>query len=416
MTLNVGVLAGHTPIRTYVMGEDAVRRAASAKEIGAMSRIVGEAMEAGALGFATSGAATHNGYDGNPVPSRLAEFEEVDALVGAMQASGRGALQATVGRKMFHAEFERLARKHGVPVTWTALLSGMAGPGSHKKHIEQTHRYFEQEGLNIVPQVACRPINFDFDFNEPFPFEMRPVFKPTMTMDRKAKRAIYADPAFRAAFKEDVKPGEPHPLSGWAERAVISVAPGHADWEERSLAEIAAAEGRTPVDLALDLSVDSDFQARFRFGVLNTDESEVAELLVDPYVIVALSDAGAHASQLCDACYSTHLLGYWVRQRKLFTLEQAIHMLTERAAKVFGITDRGRLATGLPADVVVFDPATIGAGKIQRVWDLPSGADRLVAPASGIDAVVVNGVPVRRHGKDAAVGTLPGKLLRGGHG
>src|SRR5919109_1039833 len=94
-------------------------------------------------------AATHNGYDGNPVPSRMAEFDEVDALVGAMKQSGRGALQATVGRKMFHAEFERLARKHGVPVTWTALLSGMAGPGSHKKHIEQTHRYFEKDGLSI---------------------------------------------------------------------------------------------------------------------------------------------------------------------------------------------------------------------------------------------------------------------------
>lgn len=414
MAINVSVLAGHTPIRTYVMGEDAVKRAASEDEIGAMSRIVSEAMEAGALGFATSGAATHNGYDGNPVPSRMAEFEEVDALVGAMKASGRGAMQATVGRKMFHAEFERIARKHGVPVTWTALLSGMAGPGSHRKHIEATHRYFEKEGLNIIPQVACRPINFDFDFAEPFPFEMRPVFKPTMTMDRKAKRAIYSDPSFRAAFKEDVKAGQLNALAGWAERAAISVAPGHAAWEERSLAEVAAEQGKAPIDLALDLSVDSDFKARFRFGVLNTDESEVAELLADPYVIVALSDAGAHASQLCDAGYSTHLLGYWVRQRKLMSLEAAVHMLTERAAAVFGITDRGKLAVGQPADVVVFDPDTIGAGKISRVWDLPSGADRLVCPASGIDAVVVNGQVIRQNGSDTVSGSLPGRLLRGG--
>jgi len=414
MAINVSVLAGHTPIRTYVMGEDAVKRAASEDEIGAMARIVREAMEAGALGFATSGAATHNGYDGHPVPSRMAEFEEVDALVGAMKQSGRGAMQATVGRKMFHNEFERIARKHGVPVTWTALLSGMAGPGSHRKHIEATHRYFEKEGLNIIPQVACRPINFDFDFAEPFPFEMRPVFKPTMTMDRKGKRAIYSDPAFRAAFKEDVKAGQLNPLAGWAERAAISVAPGHAGWEERSLAEVAAEQGKSPIDLALDLSVDSDFKARFRFGVLNTDENEVAELLADPYVIVALSDAGAHASQLCDAGYSTHLLGYWVRQRKLMSLEAAVHMLTERAAAVFGITDRGKLAVGMPADVVVFDPETIGAGKISRVWDLPSGADRLVCPASGIDAVVVNGQMIRQNGADTVSGSLPGRLLRGG--
>ena len=417
MAINVGVLARHTPIRTYVMGEDAVKRAATGDEIAAMARIVREAMDAGAIGFATSGAATHNGYDGNPVPSRMAEFDEVDALVGAMKRSGRGTLQATVGRKMFHAEFERLARKHGVPVTWTALLSGMAGPGSHRKHIEATHRYFEKEGLNIIPQVACRPINFDFDFAEPFPFEMRPVFKPTMTMDRKAKRAIYADAAFRAAFKDDTKPGAPTPLSGWAERAVISVAPGHESWEERPLAQVAQEQGCAPIDLALDMSVDSDFKARFRFGVLNTDEAEVAELLQDPYIVVALSDAGAHASQLCDACYATHFLGYWVRERKLFSLEQAVHMLTERAAQVFGIKDRGRLAVGLPADVVVFDPATIAAGKIKRVWDLPSGADRLVAPASGIDAVVVNGCIVRRHDRDAVNGgRMPGRLLRAGEG
>jgi N-acyl-D-aspartate/D-glutamate deacylase len=415
MALNVGVLAGHTPIRTYVMGEDAVKRAASADETAAMAGIVREAMDAGALGFATSGAATHNGYDGHPVPSRLAEFAEVDALVGAMKASGRGTLQATVGRKMFHAEFERFARAHGVPVTWTALLAGMAGPGSHRKHIEQTHRYFEKDGLNIIPQVACRPINFDFDFNEPFIFEMRPVFKETMTADRARKRAIYADAAWRTAFKDDMKPGAPTPLSGWAERAVISVAPGHMAWEERPLAEVAAEEGKAPIDLALDLSLESDFAARFRFGVLNTDESEVAELLTDPYTVVALSDAGAHASQLCDACYATHFLGYWVRERKLFGLEQAIHMLTERAAKVFGISDRGRLAVGLPADVVVFDPATIAAGKIQRVWDLPSGADRLIAPARGIDAVLVNGAVVNRNGREVTAAALPGRLLRGGH-
>jgi N-acyl-D-amino-acid deacylase len=244
---------------------------------------------------------------------------------------------------------------------------------------------------------------------------MRPIFAPTMKTDRNGKRAIYADSAFRAAFKEDTRPGQRQPLAGWAERAVISVAPGHADWEERGLAEVAAEQDKTPIDLALDLSLASDFKARFRVGLVNTDETEVAELLVDPYVVVALSDAGAHASQLCDACYATYLLGHWVRERKLLSLEQAVHMLTARAAAVFGITDRGLLAAGRPADVVVFDPATVAAGKIKRVWDLPSGADRLVAPAIGVDAVIVNGTLVRQNGADAiAAGPLPGRLLRAG--
>jgi N-acyl-D-amino-acid deacylase len=142
----------------------------------------------------------------------------------------------------------------------------------------------------------------------------------------------------------------------------------------------------------------------------------VAELITDPNTIIALSDAGAHASQLCDACYSTYLLGHWVRERKTFTIEQAVHNLTQRPAEMFGITDRGLLAEGRPADVVVFDPKTVGPGPLKRVYDLPAGADRLVSEASGIDAVIVNGKLIRRDGKDAVAANdkLPGRLLRHG--
>jgi len=151
-------------------------------------------------------------------------------------------------------------------------------------------------------------------------------------------------------------------------------------------------------------------------AVLNFDESEVRDLITDPNTIIALSDAGAHASQLCDACYSTYLLGHWVREKKTFTIEQAVHHLTQRPAEMFGITDRGVLADGRPADVVVFDPKTVGPGPLKRVHDLPAGADRLVSEASGIDAVIVNGKVIRRSGKDtvAANDKLPGRLLRRG--
>jgi N-acyl-D-aspartate/D-glutamate deacylase len=413
--INIGVLFGHTPLRLFAMGEDAVKRAATADEVAGMAGLVAEAMEAGALGFATSHAATHHGFDGHPVPSRMAELAEIDALVGAVAAHGGGIMQATIGRTLLHDEFEALARRHGLPVTWTALLAGMAGPGSHRRHLERTARQ-RAEGLRIVPQVACRPINFDFDFNEPFPFEMRPLFKPTMQTDRAGRRAIYADPAFRQAFAEDTAPGRKTPLAGWADRAVISVAPGRDDWVEQPLAKVARAEGVSPVDLALDLSLASDFAARFRFGILNTDEAEVAELLADPNCVVALSDAGAHASQLCDACYSTHLLGHWVREKGTLELEAAVARLTSEPAAVMGIAERGQLRQGWPADVVVFDPATIGAGALRRVHDLPAGADRLVSEARGIDAVIVNGSLLRQGGVDRlpAGGALPGRLLRHG--
>ncbi len=407
--INVGVLAGHTPIRTFVMGEDAVKREALAPEIAQMESIVEEAMDTGAVGFSTSHAGTHHGYGGNPVPSRLASIDEIDSLVGAMNKSGRGIMQATIGRSLFHDQFAELAEKHQVPITWTALLAGLSGPGSHRRHLDMTAGFVDK-GLNIVPQVSCRPLLFDFEFNEPFPFEMHPIFQRTMKTDRAGRREIYRDDAFRKEFKDATAIGERTPLAGWAERAEISFCPLDHSLDGKLLAEVAADLNKHPIDLALDWSLETDFTIRFRFAIFNNDESEVAELLQDQNTVIGLSDAGAHASQLCDACFSTHLLGRWVRERGDLAIERAVHMLTQRPAELFGLTDRGLLSDGRPADIVVFDPKTIAASKLRRVNDLPAGADRLVSDASGIDAVIVNGSMLGANGINR-----PGALLRGGH-
>ena len=171
-----------------------------------------------------------------------------------------------------------------------------------------------------------------------------------------------------------------------------------------------------PVDFALDLGLASDLEARFRIAVMNQDEGAVAELLSHPSVVLGLSDAGAHASQLCDGCFSTHLLSHWVREKRVLSVEQAVRLLTSRSADVFGITDRGRLAAGLAGDVAVFNPDTVGCSPLRRVRDLPAGQDRLVADAAGIRAVVVNGVVLREDGRDSVdpEGPLPGRVLRGG--
>jgi N-acyl-D-aspartate/D-glutamate deacylase len=413
--INVAALVGHTPVRMYVMGEEAAERPATSAEVARMRAIVGEAVAAGAIGFATSRAPTHVGYAGKPVPSRVADLDEIRALAGALGDVGQGVVQATAGPGLFFEEFGTIARETGRTVTWTALLAGMLGPGSHRMLLEQGERLVQQ-GLPVVPQVACRPLNFEFDLAEPFIFESMPVFQPISAADRAGKLRLYRDPAFRARVKDALSGGFAGPFTtGW-ERTVITWYPPDRTIEERRFDEVARERALDPVDLLFDLGLASDLAARFRMAVVNYDEEEVAELLQHPTTILGLSDAGAHASQLCDACFSTHLLGRWVRERGTLTLERAVHMLTGRPAEVMGITDRGRLASGLAADVTVFDPTRVGAGRLRRVRDLPAGADRLVADALGIEAVIVNGVAVRRANEDVVdpAGPLPGRLLRGG--
>ena len=338
----------------------------------------------------------------------------MDALVSVMGDMKRGLMQITIGREFSTRHMAEVSRKYGVPVTWTALLSYLYGPGGHRKQLDLAAEQ-RKSGAMVIPQVSCRPLNFEFTFAEPFIFDVMKFMNELAVAEAKApgtRRRAYADPAWREKLRSEVTPL----FRNWWDRVVIAWAPSHKELEEQPLTEAAAKLGKDPVDLALDIALASDLQARFRMAVMNFDEKEVAELITDPNTIIALSDAGAHASQLCDACYSTYLLGHWVRERKTFTVEQAVHNLTQRPAEMFGITDRGVLADGRPADVVVFDPKTVGPGPLKRVYDLPAGADRLVSEANGIDAVIVNGKLIRRDGKDtvAANDTLPGRVLRNG--
>lgn len=413
--INVAAFIGHTPLRLYVMGEEATERPATAAEIAQMRGLVREAVDAGAAGFATSKAPTHVGYAGKPVPSRAADLGEIGTLAGALRDAGRGVVQATVGPGLFFDEFAQLARDSGRTVTWTALLAGMLGPGSHRMLLDRSLELIRQ-GVPVVPQVSCRPLNFDFDFKEPFAFESLPVFKPISAADVEGKMRIYRNAEFREAVKQTFASGMAGPFAQCIDRIAISLCPTDPSIEERTVAEVARERGVDPVDCMLDLALASGLETRFRMAILNFDEDAVAELLTEPNTVLGLSDAGAHASQLCDACFSTHLLGHWVREKGTLRLEEAVRLLTSRPAEVLGITDRGRLAVGLPADVVIFDPRTVNASPLRRVRDLPAHADRLVADAAGVDAVIVNGRLIRSAGRDVVdpSGPLPGKLLRGG--
>jgi N-acyl-D-aspartate/D-glutamate deacylase len=314
VAINVGVLLGHTPLRLYVMGEEATERAATAEETLRMRDLVREALAAGAVALATSKSPTHVGWAGRPVPSRLAELDEIRELAGALGEAGEGVLQATLGRGLFFDELGGIAAETGRTVSWTALLAGAMGPGSHRGALERAARQ-QQEGQRVIPQVSCRPLNFEFQWKEPFPFESMKLFAPVSRADLEGKLRIYRDPGFRRAFRESTDTGFGRALAAWWQRTWIASAPSEPGLAERPLAEVARERGVHPLDLALDLGIASGLEARLRVAIMNVDEDEVAELLLAPHTVLGLSDAGAHASQLCDACFSTHLLGHWVREK-----------------------------------------------------------------------------------------------------
>jgi len=410
--INFGALVGHTPVRMYVMGEESTEREATTDEIAQMKAIVSDALAAGAIGFASSKSPTHVGYAGRPVPSREASTDEIMALASCLGEAGRGVMQATAGIGLFLDEMEAINQANGCTVSWTALLADLFGPEGHRDLLAR-HAEMQGRGVEVVPQVTCRPLTFEYQWKAPFPFESMALFKPVSQADFDGKKRIYADAEFRQALKNEKGMGV---LGGSWEETEVSECAAHPSLVGRSLADIAAERDAHPIDVALDLGLESNLEARFRVVIANKSEDAVAELLSHPSVVLGLSDAGAHASQLCDACFSTHLLGYWVREKQVLTIEQAVRLLTSRSAEVFGITDRGRLAEGLAADIVVFDPDTVSCSPLRRVNDLPAGADRLISDAEGIELVMVNGQVIRERGRDVVDpdGPLPGRVLRGG--
>ncbi len=272
----------------------------------------------------------------------------------------------------------------------------------------------QEQGVEVYPQVMPRPLNFEFQFKTPFIFEAYSFFKPVSQADFEGRKRLYADPDFRAKFKQRAERGGG--VIGRIPEIAVSWFPEHPELEERTIGEIAAGRGQDPVDCLFDLGLEGNLEGRFRAAVFNTDEEQVGQLLEHPATMLGLSDAGAHASQLCDACAPTHLLANWVRDKGLLTTEEAVRMLTSQTADVFGITDRGRLQIGLAGDITVFDPETVGCSPLRRVYDFPAGADRLVSDATGVRAVVVNGTVIREDGADAVdlEGPMPGRVLRGG--
>ncbi|MEL0022293.1 MAG: amidohydrolase family protein, partial [Rickettsiales bacterium] len=236
--VNAAVLLGHTPLRTYVMGEAATERAATDDEIEEMRAIVKQGMRDGALGFATSRAGTHVGYEGRPVPSRACEIEEIFRLAKAVGESGGGLIAATAGRDLFIDEYPDLARESGCTVTWTALLAGLAlGKGDHEEQLAKSEA-LAAAGHRVFPQVTPRPLNFEYQMAAPFLFEPFSVMKPVAAADAEGKKKIYADPEFRKAFADRIA-GARKEFKGAFDKTVISQHQKDGGLDEKGLADVA---------------------------------------------------------------------------------------------------------------------------------------------------------------------------------
>src|SRR5436190_3040432 len=412
--LNVAGFVGHSSVRTYVMGEDAARRAATAAEIEAMRAIVLDGMRAGAIGFATSTSPAHNGEGGIPMPSRLADETEMRTLVGCLKDAGRGVFMLTKGSQTSMPFLEQLAADSGRPVVVAALLHDSTNPRVVFDALEAISAA-RGRGRRMAGAVSCCPLTMDFTLRSPYLLEGLAAWKPAMALGGDAYRAKLAEPAFRTAVRAEVAaPATFRVFNGeWDKVHVVETArPEHSRHEHQSVGALAARAGTDPLSFMLDLALAEDLDTVFTALLLNSDEDAVARMLRHPSSLVSLSDAGAHLTFFNDAGFGLHLLGHWVRERKALTLADAARKLTGDVAALFGIQERGVLEPGYNADLLLFDPAQVNRGPKQRVRDLPADGARLTTPAVGVQGVWVNGVRIADGRGTQLPDELPGEFLR----
>jgi N-acyl-D-aspartate/D-glutamate deacylase len=413
---NVASFVGHSSVRTYVLGEDATRRPATESELAQMRGLVLEALRSGAIGFATSTLEQHNGEHGVPMPSRLADAREMLELTDALGAAGRGVFMLTKGMTTTIPWLETIAARNGRPVMIAAMFVDPGDPERVFRELREIEGA-RARGRELWAQVGCFPLGMEFTLRHPYPLEALLAWRPALEAATEERyRRVLADPEFRRAIAREVgEPGVPNRFSDthWDHLAIATVTrPEHRSVTGKTIGQLARESGRRPVDCFLDLGLADDLDTRFECDLFNTDEEKVSELLRHPHAAVALSDAGAHLSFLCDAGFGLHLFGHWVRERGDLSLEAAVRAVTSTVATAYRIKDRGRLVPGAWADLLLFDPKTVARGPRRRVSDLPAGGSRLDTPAVGLHGVWVNGVRVVDEGGPIRASGRPGRVLR----
>jgi len=412
--LNLAFLAPLTPFRHYVMGEASMQRAASGEELAAIRTLLAEAMDAGAFGFSSTLLNQHMGYAGRPLACRNASREELQAYCNVLRERRKGAIEIAMTRQigvMEDPELELLdfmLTESARPITFIAML--------YRDDISEAVRTSLRKAAPMIargarPQTSPLPLTREINMRNPFSFAAFPSWKRVFADKAKAAQAaVYRDPAFRHAFRQELK--NPAGFGNWSRITVHEVkSPKLKPHEGKTVAELAQELGKDPVDAFLDLTLEDDLDNEFTMASFNNRLDRMAEILNNPAMLLGLGDGGAHLDMLCDSGYPSYVLGTWVREKKVLTLEEAVRRMTSDPADFFGIRDRGRLQAGLAADLAIFDPDTVGSlGRPERRYDLPGGAKRMVMRSQGIEYTVVNGAVTWENG--ALTSAAAGQVLR----
>lgn len=422
--INAGFLIGHSAVRRVVMG-DACHETATDKQVEAMARIVAEACAAGALGFSTSTAPTHNDGDGDPVPSRGADPDELVALAAAVRDAPGTTLECILAGSIngfTDDEKDLLARMSvagGRPVNWNVLGVSALNPDGHDRQLAASD-YAADRGARVVALTLPHSMRIRLSFLSGFVLDGLPGWRPVIALPVAERMKALADPEVRRRLKDGAASEEAGVLRGladWKRLEIIEAfAAENRAFEGRTIGDVMAERGGDdPFDALCDVVLADELRTGLRPGGMHEREADWklrAEVWRDPRTVVGGSDAGAHLDMMCGAIYSTALLAHGVREFGVISLEEAVHQLSDVPARLYGLTGRGRIADGYAADVIVFDPERVGYQPERLQADLPGGAWRLYAEATGMHHVLVNGVPVVEDGRFA--GTTPGTLLRSG--
>lgn len=403
---NVGVLFGHSTVRTAVMGAEASTRATpTADELARMRALVKDAMAHGAAGFASSFSPNHSGFGGLPMPSTIAADDELHALVEPLREAGRGVFVMATGPRGTPEFMEGIAERTGRPAFIVTVLT-MHNATAPKTAMEWYERCAaaRARGHEVGIHTSCQPLSFDFTLEDPYLMLSHDAFDRVKSAKPGELPAIYADPAFRARLRENLAHTKPGILF-------------HGDWSKvempdgTSVTQRAAETGVDPLEFFFDTALADDLRTRFIAKLFQNDDAGVAPLLKHEAGVIALSDAGAHLIYFCDAGFGLHLLSHWVRETGTFTLEEGVRRLTSHPAAQYRIPGRGRIVPGAWADLLLFDPSTVGLSGLVRQRDLPAGGERMIRRPTGVHGVWVNGTQVFDGTDYVALDAGPGHVI-----